>query len=76
MIWVDMAGSRKLPGDYSVASFCGGGKVKIKAIAFVVPANAGTHNPWRWLLLKASTPMPERDDTAYGSRHSPGRRFI
>src|SRR3954454_6141580 len=33
----------------------------------VVPAKAGTHNPWRWLLQKAFAPVPKRGDTAYGS---------
>ena len=33
----------------------------------VVPANAGTHNPWRRLYQKVSTPLPKREDTAYGS---------
>ena len=26
----------------------------------VVPANAGTHNPWHWLWKKASTPLPKK----------------
>src|SRR5229473_7257965 len=39
----------------------------------VVPANAGTHNPWRRFLKKASTTLLKRDNTAYGSRRSPGR---
>jgi len=40
----------------------------------VVPANAGTHNPGRWLWRTVSATVPKRDDTAYGSRRSPGRR--
>jgi hypothetical protein len=29
--------------------------------------NAGTHTPWPRRLKKAATPVPEREDTAYGS---------
>src|SRR5450759_2079205 len=39
----------------------------------VVPANAGTHNPWLCLLRKVSAPMLKREDTAYGSLLSQGR---
>ena len=39
----------------------------------VVPADAGTHHPGSRSLRKVSTPMLKRDDTAYGSRRSPGR---
>jgi hypothetical protein len=39
----------------------------------VVPANAGIHNPWRRFLCEVSARMPKRDDTANGSRRSPGR---
>src|SRR5450432_4524202 len=35
---------------------------------FVVPANAGTHNPGRWLLRKVATTPPEREAAVYGSR--------
>jgi hypothetical protein len=42
----------------------------------VVPANAGTHNPWRGLSRKASATLPKRERTAYGSRRSPGRRKL
>jgi hypothetical protein len=48
---------------------------KFKFQTAVVPANAGTHNPWRRLYQKASTPLPKREDTAYGSLLSQGRRL-
>src|SRR5258706_692462 len=44
------------------------------SVIHVVPANARTHNPWRSLSQKALATVPKRDDTAYGSRRSPGRR--
>ena len=43
-------------------------------ITVVVPAKAGTHNPWRQLPENVSAPLPKREHTAYGSRPSPGRR--
>ena len=41
----------------------------------VVPAKAGTHNPRRVWLRKVFASVPYREDTAYGSRRSPGRRW-
>jgi hypothetical protein len=40
----------------------------------VVLAKAGTHNPRRVWLRKVFASVPHRDDTAYGSQRSPGRR--
>jgi hypothetical protein len=34
----------------------------------VVPAKAGTHNPWHSFLLKASATLPKRESAPYGSR--------
>src|SRR5882724_7980178 len=44
-------------------------------LLFVVPAKAGTHNPRRVWLRKVFASVPHREDTAYGSRRSPGRRW-
>src|SRR5438477_109796 len=41
--------------------------------SFVVPANAGTHNHWRWWLRKVSTSASNTNSTAYGSLRSQGR---
>jgi hypothetical protein len=35
-----------------------------RGVCFVVPANAGTHNPVRLLLEKVSSKLPEREGTA------------
>src|SRR5258708_25679160 len=40
----------------------------------VVPTNAGTHNPGVASKKKSRPNCQNRDDTAYGSRPSPGRR--
>ena len=45
-----------------------------KKIVIVVPANAGTHNPGRQLLPKASASVPERWAAVHGSPRSRGRR--
>jgi hypothetical protein len=39
----------------------------------VVPANAGTHHPWRQKEKKASAPEQKRDSALYGSLRSQGR---
>src|ERR1700722_21021533 len=44
-----------------------------RTLRFVVPAKAGTHNPWHQLLQKASAPMPKRENTAYGAPPARGR---
>src|SRR4051812_35461332 len=42
-------------------------------LLFVVPAKAGTHNPWPSSLLQAHA--QNGDDTAYGSPPSRGRHY-
>ncbi len=64
----------RAPRSHSCAEHCAGGLREI--FHCVVPAKAGTHNPWRVWLRKVSAFVPHRDDTAYGSRPSPGRRRV
>src|SRR5260370_10547924 len=42
----------------------------------VVPANAGTHNPWRAWLQKASASVSYRKDTAHGSQRFAGTTLL
>src|SRR3984893_19153982 len=44
-----------------------------RAILCVVPAKAGTHNPWSQLKQKALATMPKRESAAYGSPRARGR---
>jgi hypothetical protein len=41
---------------------------RVKEANSVVPAKAGTHNPWPGLLPKEFSSAPKSVDTAYGSR--------
>ena len=54
-------GTAPIGGLQGGAGVAGGVREMISRIAFqqVVPAKAGTHNPWRFLLRKASTPVPK-----------------
>jgi hypothetical protein len=46
-------------------------RLRVKRLVYiisVVPANAGTHNPWHRLVEKTFDAALKREDTAYGPR--------
>src|SRR4051794_2504292 len=45
-----------------------------EASTAVVPANAGTHTPYRLFLARSQSPSFITNAAEYGSRRSPGRR--